>query len=298
MRINRLNDLFSSKKFNFWSGLVLIGVFLLSSCHDEKFTEPIADPSKPLELIDVSYGSFDRQKMDVFLPANRSTQNTRVLIWIHGGAWVDGDKSEFSGFKPWFEAVQSDYAYISLNYRLFDLVTGTNRFPNQEEDIQKALHFIQSKLKEWNVSEQVILAGGSAGGHLSLLHSYKNNNAGMVKLAVAIFPPTDLLTLGNGNNLIEFLLSRLVGDPQRDRERYLASSPINFIDAGSVPTAFFHGDQDDIVPIAQSIKLEEKLRENAVPKFFEYYPGQGHGFTERIYKEMIQKIEDFINQHL
>lgn len=297
MRIDRLKNSFLLRKLNFWNWLFLVVVVLVSSCQDEKAPGIVADPSLPLEMMDVSYGSLDRQKMDVYLPANRTRENTRVLIWIHGGAWVDGDKSEFRDFKPWFEAVQNDYAYISLNYRLFDLLTGTNRFPNQEEDIQKAMQYIQSKLREWHVSDQVILAGGSAGGHLSLLQSYKHND-GLVKLAVAIFPPTDLLTLGNGNNLIEFLLSRLVGDPQRDRDLYLNASPINFIGPGTVPTAFFHGDQDDIVPIEQSFKLENALRENGVPKLYEYYPGQGHGFTEQIYREMIQKIEDFINQHL
>lgn len=285
------------KRTNLGKVLIFVGFIFIFSCQDEPTPELFLDPSVPLELLDVSYGSHQRQKMDIYLPANRTVENTRVLIWIHGGAWVDGDKGEFRDFKPWFETVQNDYAYISLNYRLFDITSGLNRFPNQEEDIQKALQYIKSKLEEWNVSEQVVLTGGSAGGHLSLLHSYKNND-GLVKLVAAIFPPTDLLTLANGNLLIEFLLTRMVGDPKADRERYLASSPINFIGPEAVPTAFFHGDKDDVVPIAQSFLLEEKLKENRVPFLFEVYPGQGHGFTQETNKALIQKMEDFINTHL
>lgn len=285
-------------KFGFFSqALFFLGFIFIFSCQNDKVDDPFPDASIPLELIDLPYGSDSRQKMDVYLPANRTKQNTKVLIWIHGGAWIDGDKGEFRNFKPWFEAVQQDYAYISVNYRLFNAVTRANPFPGQEEDIERALTFIRSKLQEWNVSEKVVLAGGSAGGHLSLLHSYKNND-GLVKVAVGIFPPTELLTLGNGNPLIELLLRNMIGDPEIDRIRYINGSPVNFIGPNSVPTAFFHGDRDDIVPIAQSYLLEEKLGENGVPKAFKYYPGQGHGFSETIYREIIQITEDFIRQHL
>jgi dipeptidyl aminopeptidase/acylaminoacyl peptidase len=281
-------------KYFLLSILILAGS--LQSCQEDK--DPIPDENAPLELFDVSYGDHPRQKMDVFLPANRTRENTRVLIWIHGGAWVDGDKGEFTSFKPWFEEVQEDYAYISLNYRLFDVASGANKFPNQEEDIQKAMNFIKQNLSEWDVSDQVILSGGSAGGHLALLHSYKNNSESLVKIAVAIFPPTDLFTVGKDNPLISFLIQNLVGDPVTNKEMYINSSPINFINPQSVPTTFFHGDADDIVPIDQSFQLEGKLRENNVPMYFEYYPGQGHGFTDQIYRNMIQKIEDFINLNL
>jgi hypothetical protein len=203
---------------------ILFLALLVQSCQQDK--DPIQDKNVALELLDLSYGDHTRQKMDVFLPANRSRENTRVLIWIHGGAWIDGDKSEFVRFKPWFEAVQEDYAYVALNYRLFDVSTGANKFPNQEEDIKLALAFIKQKLPEWKVSENVILSGGSAGGHLALLHSYKNNSDGLVKVAAAVFPPTELFTLGNGNPLISFLIQTVVGNPQTDKEMYINSSPL------------------------------------------------------------------------
>ncbi|MFD2203696.1 prolyl oligopeptidase family serine peptidase [Shivajiella indica] len=275
---------------------VLILLLFVQSCQPDK--EPIEDENVAMELFDVSYGDHPRHKMDIFLPANRTRENTRLLIWIHGGAWVDGDKGEFVDFKPWFEEVQDDYAYISLNYRLFDVASGANKFPSQEEDIKMALDYIKQKLPEWKVSDQVILSGGSAGGHLALLHSYKNNSDGLVKVVAAVFPPTELFTLGNGNPLITFLLQTLVGNPETNSDMYINSSPINFIDSQSVPTTFYHGDADEVVPIDQSYLLEEKLRENNVPLYFEYYPGQGHGFTDQTYQNMIRKIEEFINLHL
>lgn len=280
----------------FFSVLFLVLLIIFSACQPDE--EPKPDVLEAREIIDLSYGDHPRHKMDVFLPANRSKENTRLLIWIHGGAWIDGDKGEFVNFKPWFEAVQENYAYVSLNYRLFDVVRGTDKFPAQEEDIIMAMNFIKSKLSEWQVSEQVILSGGSAGGHLALLHSYKHNQDGFVKVTAAVFPPTELLTVGAVNPVIDLLMRQIIGSPQSNRQQYLDASPINFVTSQSVPTTFFHGDADNVVPIAQSYSLEDKLKEFGVPYYREYYPGQGHGFSDATNRNMIAQIERFINEQL
>ncbi|MBW3467541.1 alpha/beta hydrolase [Arthrospiribacter ruber] len=276
--------------------LLILFALLFQSC--ERDLDPVLDTNQALEILDFSYGADARQKMDVYLPAGRSRANTKVLVWVHGGSWMDGSKDEFSSFKPWFEAAQEDYAYVALNYRLFDLGTGANRFPSQEEDIQSALDLIRSKLSEWNVSDQLVLAGASAGGHLSLLHAYKNNSNGLVKVAVALFPPTDLLGMLTSNALAPLLFQALVGSPQEDRQKYLDSSPLNFVNSESVPTAFFHGTADTVVPVQQSRDLEEALKENGVPFLSRYYEGKGHGFSEQTYRDLLIEVEGFIQENM
>lgn len=275
--------------------VVLFAAILFTSCQEDP--EAPLDPGKAIELTDLSYGMNERQRMDVFLPANRSSERTKVLIWIHGGAWIDGDKSEFRDFKPLFESVQEDYAYIAINYRLFNLAGNVNRFPSQEEDVKAAMTFIQSKLREWNVSENVVLAGASAGGHLALLHSYKNNNE-LVKVCVALFPPTNLITLTQTNAFAGILFSSMIGDITTQAALYRDSSPVNFIGPKTVPTAFFHGTIDTVVPISQSEELEARLASNGTPKLVQYFPGQGHGFTQQTYLSLLRDTETFIKQHM
>jgi acetyl esterase/lipase len=248
------------------------------------------------ELIDTPYGTDIRQAMDVFLPANRSQNSTKVFVWIHGGGWVDGDKDEFVGFKPWLEAVQDDYAYIAINYRLFNISNGSNKFPSQEEDIKNALAYIQSQLDEWDVSDDIILAGGSAGGHLALLHSYKNNQNNLVKAVVTFFPPTELKSFYTFNLLTAFLLDNLLGgNPSSKPALYSDSSPVGFIAQSSVPTVFFHGNTDTVVPISQSEILEDALIAKNVPHLVEYIQGQGHGFTTETYQDLIGKAQVFLD---
>ena len=280
-------------------GSFLLTVILFFSCADPEEAPLNLDPSVAVEIIDDDYGNHPRQVMDVYLPANRSTNSTKVFVWVHGGAWTDGDKSEFSRFKPWLEAELEDYAFVSLNYRLYNITTGSNRFPNQEEDVQAAINYIKSRLSAWDVSDDIVLAGGSAGGHLALLHAYKNNPDRAVKAAVAFFPPTDFPTFHGFNFITTALIEALIGgSPSSNPQGYAASSPTSHIRSSSVPTAFFHGTADNVVPIQQSYLLEEKLTASNVPFTKRYVQGAQHGFPESIYREMIAQTAEFLLVHV
>ncbi len=259
-------------------------------------------PSKELEAIDIlneSYGTDVANSMDVYLPAGRSTSETPLFIYIHGGGWNNGDKSEILVFRNLIESAFQGYAIISLNYSLYNINTGTGQFPAQENDVMDAINYILSKTDEWNVSNKIILAGASAGGHLALLHSYKHQNVGNIQAVLALFPPTDLTSLFEFNTLTQQGLQLLLsGTPESNPDAYAMSSPITYVTPNSIPTAFFHGSADVVVPVSQSELLAEKLEENNVSYYFESYPGEGHGLDFKSYAEAIQKAADFINEEL
>ena len=284
-----------SIKFGFYY-LSLVIVLLVGCQKDE---DPGLNSNTAINFFDMEYGSDPRQKMDVYLPAGRSKKSTKLFVWIHGGGWLDGGKAEFVEFKPWLDEAQDDYAYVALNYRLFDINTGSNPFPTQENDIQQAMMFIESKLEEWGVSNEIVLAGASAGGYLALLQSYKHNESGSIKAVVTYFPPTDLRELFGFSVFTKLLLTGLFrGSPDQAPELYEEGNPLKYISASSVPTVFFHGELDNVVPIQQSYLLEGKLKERGVPFYKEYLPNQGHGFNEEIYKDLIQNTSEFLDNHL
>lgn len=274
-----------------------IGFFFLlflSGCSSEQDLEPDFLPAK--DLLNESYGSSPKQNMDVYLPGGRSASETPLLIYIHGGAWIDGDKSEFLQVKPVLEQEFPGYAFVSLNYRLFDFTTGANGISDQEQDIKDALEFIESQLSDWNISDDFIISGASAGGHLALLHAFKNNRSDL-KAAIAFFPPTDLMELYKFNNLTALGLAALLkGTPSTAPASYLNSSPVTFVDTQDVPTIFFHGDLDSVVPISQSLLLKEVLQEENVRHQFTLVPGQGHGFTPEIYAQLFLQAKQFIGE--
>ena len=274
--------------------LLFISSILLFSCSIDQ--EKDSDLLPALEISNASYGSDARQKMDIFLPAGRSPEETPVLIYIHGGAWIDGDKSEFLQVKPLVEQIFPGYAMISFNYRLYDFVSKQNRFPAQEEDVKAALLYIRSKLAEWNLSDKIILSGASAGGHLALLHGLKNRESD-IKGLIAFFPPTDLTSLFGFNNLTTLGLTEIMGGtPMTAPANYQNSSPVNFASSDDPPIIFFHGETDQVVPISQSERLETALKNTQIRHQFIRVPNQGHGFTAETNASLLRQAKSFFGE--
>lgn len=276
--------------FNVSTFLAVAIVLIASSCS----SDPEPDFTVARQLINEQYGTDSRQTMDVYLPAGRSTTDTPLLIYIHGGAWIDGDKSEFLQVKPVLEKEFPGYAFISLNYRLFDFATGRNGILDQEKDIITAIRAIEQRLPEWNISDDLILSGASAGGHLALLHALKNNTSDL-KGVIAFFPPTDLTELHKFNNLTALGLNALLGGtPITASQNYQQLSPVNFVDPADVPTIFFHGDNDTVVPLSQSELLKNAFQNKDVRHQFVKVMGQGHGFTDATNRDLIAEARKFI----
>ncbi|RYD80563.1 MAG: alpha/beta hydrolase, partial [Sphingobacteriales bacterium] len=86
--------------------------FLNSSCTKDDAPGSQVNASTQLN---VAYGTDPLQKADIYLPANRSTANTKVLVMIHGGGWSGGDKADFNAFVDTFKRRFPDYAVANIN---------------------------------------------------------------------------------------------------------------------------------------------------------------------------------------
>ncbi len=276
--------------------IFLFPVFLWSCEKNEENPNNTVLPAK--DLFNLSYGNASNQIFDIYLPEGRSIEETPLIIYIHGGGWIEGSKEEFLQFRPEFEKEFPEYAIASINYRLYDFITGANKFPTQENDVIAAIRFIQSQTDSWNISDNIILAGASAGGHLALLHGYKHQSIGNIQAVIAFFPPTDLTALYSHNQITALGLNALLGgSPQEKTNLYRESSPINFITSEVVPTIFFHGTADNVVPVSQSDLLADRL--DQLTDRYEYIriQNQGHGFTDAIYSDSFRDAANFLDRY-
>jgi acetyl esterase/lipase len=278
--------------------LIALCALLVTSC--QKDNDPLPDPSLQAKTeLNVSYGTDIAQKMDVYLPADRSTSTTKVLIMIHGGGWTQGDKSEFTAYVDTLKRRLPGYAIFNINYRL---ATGSvNFFPTQENDVKAALEFIYNKRNEYAISDKYVLLGASAGGHLSLLQAYKYTIPVKIKAVVDFFGPTELVNMYNNpaNPLIPPLLVQVTGgNPTTHTALYQQSSPLNFVTAQSPPTILLHGGVDIVVAPSQSVLLRNQLQTMGVIHQYVFYPTENHGWTGSNLADSFDKIQAFITTNV
>lgn len=275
--------------------LICFLFFFSLSCTKESVRPPVL---QAMELKNINYGTDPGQRIDVYLPPERNPETTPLLILIHGGSWSFGDKSALRTYVELAKTYLPAYAIANVNYRLITL-TG-NKFPVQEEDIKKAIEFLLDHRDEYNISDNFVLLGESAGAHLGLLQAYKHADVIKPRAVIDFYGPTDLVELYNtGFNqftreTLEFVLQ---GTPQTKTGEYHASSPANFVSAGC-PTLIFHGGKDLIVDVKQSTILQHKLQELNVVNEFIYYPELGHGWTGTNLENSFASIKNFLDKNV
>ena len=115
-------------------------------------------------VLDVPYGTDDRQKLDVFLPGNTGSAGMPVLIFFHGGYWVLGHKDTLGFMAP--PITSAPAIMVTVGYRL---APGA-KYPEQVDDCRNALRWTYENISQYGGDPDRIFVGGhSAGGHLASL---------------------------------------------------------------------------------------------------------------------------------
>ncbi len=281
--------------------LVAFVSILVISCKKESSTDNGGNVIAASTSLNVAYGTDPLQKMDVYLPAGRSLASTKVMILIHGGAYISGDKADFDAYVDTLKRRLPAYAIFNINYRL--ATPPTNIFPTQETDVKAALDFIAGKTSEYLISTKFVLLGASAGAHLALLQAYKYSSPLKIKAVVDFFGPTNINALYDNPGIISPANIALVvgGTPTTNPDIYQQSSPINYATpTGAVPTLILQGSNDPIVDHnIQSAALFGKLQMQLLPVQFVLYPGKGHGddWDSATFKDAFERIQSFVTQY-
>jgi acetyl esterase/lipase len=259
-------------------------------------------------LRDVPYANDKNpaHRLDLFVPLSGSILTGRPLvIWIHGGAWVEGDKKR----SP--VQVLTHYGYVgaSINYRF----SQEAKFPAQLQDCELALAWLRKHSREYGIDPKRIgVWGHSAGGHLAAMvgvmsAGLKPGAPGSVQAVCDWAGPTDLSTFISqcqpDNRLHPSSptapLAGLLGDlPQKVPDKAQAASPVSWVKAGVPPFLIVHGGDDDLVPVEQAKELYDKLQQVNTPVDLDILKGQGHNVaTEETLKEAIRFFDKYLKWH-
>ena len=258
-------------------------------------------------LLDVPYGTHEQQVFDIYLPEGRTTQETKVILMIHGGGWVNGDKNSFTDFVLELKENNPNHAIVNINY-----VLGTEdhyAFPNQFFDIQNVINYIKSKQNKFRIKPEFGLIGSSAGAHLALQYTYKYDFNNDVKFVASLGGPTDFLDPFYESSsvlLTDFLVDKsyyqntITESSITDTTDFLKIlSPTYQITEESSPTLLIYGKEDMTVPLSNAIVVDKYLELNNVESSFNLYNG-GHGGwnTESQIEITHGIIKKFIESHL
>jgi arylformamidase len=185
-------------------------------------------------LLDVSYGSDPKHRLDVYLPRDRVT-GAPVLIFLHGGSWTHGYK-EWMGFMgP--ALVDLPAIFVAANYRL----APTHRFPAQLEDTLAVLAWTMKEIERHGGDPRRVFIGGhSAGGHLAALATLRLDLWPRHRLAEgtvqACFPVSTTFDYRGIPEDAGSFLAR-----PEDAE---AASPVAYVDGKRVPFLIAYGAAD------------------------------------------------------
>ena len=124
---------------------------------------------------DVAYGADPKQRLDVYSP--KDAKQAAVVIFVHGGEWAKGDKSEVS-YKPKFLG-EHGIVFVSINYRL----SPPAKHPEHVSDVAAAVRWVTDHAAEVGGDPgKIVLMGHSAGCHLVTLAALDPRYLAQVKL--------------------------------------------------------------------------------------------------------------------
>jgi acetyl esterase/lipase len=252
------------------------------------------------------------QVLDLFFPEQPADKPLPLMIWIHGGAWMAGSHAN----PPVLYLVGKGFAVASIQHRFSQDAI----WPAQAYDCKAAVRFLRANAAKYNLDPEHFGVGGdSSGGHLAAFVGTSGdakemegnlggtNVSSRVQAVVDWFGPTDLTLLAQQSGPQSMLKhdspnspeSRLLGGPvQEKRELARTANPLTYVDQNSPPFLIMHGDNDQLVPLGQSVILAKALIDAGVEVTMRTIHGATHEGREFHSAESQRLIEEFLSRHL
>lgn len=290
-----------------------------------KLSSAYASTASSLPKLSPSYPSFKNViyktvdgvnlHLDIYKPSttHKGAQLAPVLIFIHGGSWVEASKNNIQKtFRQYVlkTLTQNGFAVVSVDYRLAN--KKINHIQHQIADCKDAVRWVRLNGEKYGLDANNIgIWGASAGGQLAMMTAYTDENCYIgnadlknttahVNYLIDTYGPTDLNTLFR-TELNPFItafaklcvrkvitkrnrqLKCVTGfdiDTQKKRVMQMCQefSPINYVNKNCCPTLIMHGGADTTVKIEQSIKMFVELRKCGVEAKMVRYKRLKHSF--------------------
>ena len=299
--------------------LIIGAAVFLAQRRAESAPEAVPVMREPVEsvtfLTDIQYQITEGDNCYLDVAFQDDGKEKPLLIFVHGGSWVGGDKEEMSACLHTFSAL--GYTAASVNYDLLN-VTGAlqgNCFSIMDEEacIAAAVDYLAQNAEKYQIdTEKVVLIGHSAGGqlvgHLSEQISDHPEDvdfhlSGVVLMSV----PSDFRYYLYNNIPIGDLEYSLV-DVSFIFDGVYGTDVIAEINKADIlynitenlpPVMLLHGSDDVSVPVSLSQNLYEALEAKGVAAELTILPGAGHDIlnNETVFNEINRFLDQYIMEN-
>ncbi len=253
---------------------------------DEERDQGLTTPADIVRYDDILYGKDDPcQVLDVYRPKDKEGETLPVIVSVHGGGWVYGDKERYQYYC--MNLAERGFAVVNFTYRL----APEFKFPCQLEDTNKVFHWVLGHAEDYGFdTEQIYGVGDSAGAHLlGLFCNLCKNPRYAEKFTFA--PPENFVPKkvalncgvysipydapleieGSMQAMIVQLLKDLLPKKGKDKGEVDSISVINYITPQFPPTFIMTSNGDFARP--QAPILDQKLTAYDVPHVLRVYEG-------------------------
>jgi len=275
---------------NFESTLTGIGITSPAITHKHDWLYPFRYKRPGVErLQNIIYGNAERNRLDIYRAAEVAQNKSPrpVVLHVHGGAWVIGNKHQQAQPLINYLAVNG-WICVDINYRL----APHDLYPACLVDVKKAIAWIKENIENYGGDPSFIaVTGGSAGGHLCTLAALTGNASGFqpdfesidthVNAVVSVYGVYDFTNYHDDNSSIRRFLELYVMPKTflENLENWEIASPLFQISEMNLPTFIIHGDKDCVVSVKQAQNFVQALRQkNKAPVVYAELPGAQHGF--------------------
>ncbi|RUO26512.1 alpha/beta hydrolase [Aliidiomarina minuta] len=267
--------------------------FLLSACSGTSLLNSVV-PSGSYNVNDaIVYGEHNRQRMDIYLP-DEKPHKQQVMVFIYGGSWEQGDKSDFEFIGQAFARL----GYITLipNYRIYPEV----EFPDFINDVAMALSTLPQHMPGGCPSgHEIIIMGHSAGAHSAALLAadpryLKNNAASDVHISalIGLSGPYDLPL---NHERVRDKFTQVKGDE---------ANAIALAHENMPATLLIHGESDSVAEPEHAHKFKAQLQQLEVPVTLHTYSRRRHvdliaslASPLRFWTPAYNDIQQFLQEH-
>lgn len=249
-------------------------------------------------------------KLDIYRPKGNAGVLAPVLVHIHGGGWIAGDRKAKAANLRWF--ADNGYLGVSLDYVLATAANAT--WNTAASQVACGLSWIAANAAKYGGNPRRLFAfGESAGGAIALTTTYATaagtvvsscgGDVPAVRAVSAQVPGLDPVTLYENSDPIEGRRSRrmvrayLGGTPEDHPDRVRAVSSVTYITMNAPPTLLLLSDNDRLVPIEGALQFIDRAKQAGISLRIVRFPWAGHNAGALYYSVVNQAWLQIVRQH-